>query len=157
MSETKTARVHLERAEGFKFTATFPDLPGTGPLALDEAPPLGQGTGPNPAALLAAAVGNCLAASLVFCLKKARVEPGRVTAEATAQIVRNERGRFRIGSVDVDVSLDLPAEQAAAFERCEDLFEDFCIVTESVRRGIPVSVRLSTGQAETVEPMRQSA
>ena len=29
-------------------------------------------------------------------------------------------------------------------------FEDFCIVTESVRRGIPVDVRLSTHPAESL-------
>jgi organic hydroperoxide reductase OsmC/OhrA len=154
--EQKVARVHLERTEGFRFTARFPDLPDAAPIALDESAPLGSSTGPNPAALLAAAVGNCLAASLVFCLKKVRIEPGSVTADATAQIVRNERGRFRIGSLEVDLSIDLPAGDAAAFERCQGLFEDFCIVTESVRHGIPVQVHVSTGQ-EAVEPERRSA
>jgi organic hydroperoxide reductase OsmC/OhrA len=155
--EVKVARVHLERVKDFTFTARFPDLPADPVVTLDEAPPLGQSNGPNPAALLAAAVGNCLAASLVFCLKKARIEPTHIAADATARIVRNERGRFRIGGVEVDLAIDVPADQAAAFERCQGLFEDFCIVTESVRHGIPVEVRVSTGAAETIEPMRQSA
>jgi hypothetical protein len=29
------------------------------------------------------------------------------------------------------------------FDRCGELFEDFCVVTASVRRGIPVHVRLA--------------
>jgi hypothetical protein len=29
------------------------------------------------------------------------------------------------------------------FEVCRDIFEDFCIVTQSVRKGIPVKVDVS--------------
>jgi hypothetical protein len=71
------------------------------------------------------------------------VEPAAVTAEAAARLVRNERGRFRIGGIDVELSLSLDAADRAAFERCRPLFEDFCIVTESVRQGVPVQVRLT--------------
>jgi uncharacterized OsmC-like protein len=140
----RTVRAHIERAEGFRFTVNFPDLERAAAVTVDEEPPLGGGSGPSPAALLATAVGSCLAASLVFCLRKTRVEPAEVTADATAHIVRNERGRFRIGGIDVELALSLDAADRTAFERCTPLFEDFCIVTESVRRGVPVQVRLTT-------------
>jgi uncharacterized OsmC-like protein len=136
-------RARIERAEGFRFTVTFPDFEHATATTVDEEPPLGGGEGPNPAALLASAVGSCLAASLVFCLRKTRVEPAGVTADATARIVRNERGRFRIGGIDVELTLSLDDADRAAFERCTPLFEDFCIVTESVRQGVPVQVRLA--------------
>ena len=29
--------------------------------------------------------------------------------------------------------------------RCKDLFEDFCVVTASIRQGIPVEVELMDG------------
>jgi len=109
---------------------------------VDETSPLGDDTGPNPAALLAAALGSCLSASLVFCLRKARIEPEGVTADVTARIVRNDRGRYRIGDVDVELALSLP-DGVQGSERCQQIFEDFCIVTESVRHGIPVSVRVT--------------
>jgi uncharacterized OsmC-like protein len=148
--QDRFARARVERVEDFRFSVTFPDLERAAALTVDEEPPLGGGTGPNPAALLASAVGSCLAASLVFCLRKARIEPAGVTADATARIVRNERGRFRIGGLDVELTLSLDDAQRAAFERCRPLFEDFCIVTESVRQGVPVDVRLTTPEPASV-------
>ena len=146
--DDRTARAHIERTEKFRFDVSFPDIPGAADIAVDEAPPLGDGTGPNPAALLAAALGSCLSASLVFCLRKARIEPAHVTADVTARIVRNDRGRFRIGDVDVDLALSLP-DAAPDAGRCQQIFEDFCIVTESVRHGIPVNVRVSQQQPDS--------
>jgi len=93
----------------------------------------------------------------VFCLKKVRVEPRTVTADVTARIVRNEQGRFRIGDVDVDLSLAIADEDTAGFERCQGLFEDFCIVTESVRHGIPVNVRVEARPSKDVEREAQTA
>jgi organic hydroperoxide reductase OsmC/OhrA len=150
-AQDKIARAHIEHAENFRFTVTFPDLQRSVPLSTDEDEPLGSGAGPNPAALLAAAVGNCLAASLVFCLRKARVEPAAVSADAAAHVARNEAGRFRIDGIDVELSFSVEAAQQAALERCLPLFEDFGIVTESVRRGVPVRVHVGAREALSVE------
>jgi uncharacterized OsmC-like protein len=138
--EARRARVHLERAEGFRFTATFPDVPAAPPMTLDEPSPLGGDTGPNPASLLAAAIGDCLAASLVFCLRKARIDSASVEADAVAHILRNDSGRMRIGGIDVSLSVTLTEGDASSAQRCRALFEDYCIVTESVRQGVPVDV-----------------
>jgi uncharacterized OsmC-like protein len=145
----RTARAHVERVENFRFTATFPDVPHAAPLTLDEPAPLGGNFGPNPASLLAAAVGNCLAASLVFCLKKARVNPELVEADAVANIVRNEAGRMRVSGLDVKIGVTVTDEDRATIERCGDIFQDFCIVTESVRHGIPVHVAVAAVETAT--------
>ena len=150
-TQDRVVRAHVERAGNFRFTVTFPDLEHAAALAIDEEAPLGESTGPNPAALLASAVGSCLAASLVFCLHKARVEPSAVVADACARVVRNDRGRFRIGGINVELSLSVDDTQRAAMERCAPLFEDFCIVTESVRRGVPVQVHLTTTESPRLQ------
>jgi hypothetical protein len=55
--------------------------------------------------------------------------------------VRNENRRLRIGTVDVKVHTKLPADHPA-LQGCLAIFEDFCIVTQSVRSGIDVNVRV---------------
>jgi organic hydroperoxide reductase OsmC/OhrA len=64
----------------------------------------------------------------------------RTTVEST--IVRNERGRLRIGGLRVRLAPDVTPEQRERMGRCLDLFQDFCIVTESVRDGIVVDVEV---------------
>jgi uncharacterized OsmC-like protein len=140
MSDTRTHHVTLNLARGFEFVATFPDLPNAQAILLDEPPPLGGDSGPNAAAVLGVAVGNCLAASLAFCLRKARVDVEGLTANVSTHVERDEHNKLRITGIDVDLAPEIAGADPSRLERCEDLFEDFCIVTESVRRGIPVNV-----------------
>jgi uncharacterized OsmC-like protein len=134
-----TFELHLERVEGYRFRVDFggDTIP---PLVVDEPPPLGTGQGPNPARLLAAAVGNCLSASLVFCLSKARVEVAGVRTDVVGTYRRNERGRLRIGRLDVELELDLAGAAPDGLETCLATFEDYCVVTASVRQGLDVAV-----------------
>lgn len=145
MSDSREHRVELRFVRGYEFVATFKDGERHDVLVLDEPPPLGEGSGPNAASVLAAAVGDCLAASFAFCLRKVRLEPVDLTANVTAHVERNEQGRYRVTGIDVELVPEVQEHDAARLDRCERLFEDFCIVTESVRRGIPVNVRVSTG------------
>jgi uncharacterized OsmC-like protein len=115
---------------------------------MDEPAPLGHESAPNAARILAAAIGNCLAASLVFCLSKAQVTDAGVSADVRVEVVRNEHRRLRIGSVDVTLYTKLPAAHPA-LQQCRATFEDFCVVTQSVRQGIDVHVRVE-GAASTV-------
>jgi uncharacterized OsmC-like protein len=86
--------VRLDQVQDYRFDVRFgPDLP---PLRTDEPPPLGQGTGPSPVQLLAAAVGNCLSDSLLFALRKFRQSPEPISCEVSAQVGRNAEGRMRV-------------------------------------------------------------
>ena len=67
MSESRP-RVLLRQQQDFQFEIDFGE--GKPSLLGDEGPPLGQGAGPTPVQLLAAAVGNCMADSLLFALRK---------------------------------------------------------------------------------------
>lgn len=130
--------VDLEHTGGFEFRVSF--SPEMAQLVMDEGPPLGKGAGPEAARVLAAAVGNCLSASLLLCLQKSHVDVRSMKTHVEAIVDRNDRGRFRISSTSVEIRLDLGEGDAARVERCFGLFEDYCIVTASVRQGIPVTV-----------------
>jgi organic hydroperoxide reductase OsmC/OhrA len=142
MSDTRDYKVDLRFVRGYEFVATFANAETVPPIVFDEPAPLGEGVGPNAAAVLAAAIGNCLASSFAFCLRKVRLEPIDMTASAVAHVGRNEQGRFRITGIDVELSPEMLENDLPRLERCERLFEDFCTVTESVRRGITVNVKV---------------
>lgn len=131
----------LTQEEAFEFTVTFDDhaLPA---LTMDEPEPLGEGCGPNASRILAAAIGHCLSASLLFCFKKARVEIGGMETRVWGKYERNDAGRWRIRAVHVRLAPEIPPEMRDKISRCLELFEDFCIVTESVRQGIAVDVHV---------------
>jgi uncharacterized OsmC-like protein len=136
----------LSRQQDYRFNVQF-DLAGVPDLQLDEPAPLGAGAGPNASRLLAAAVANCLSASLLFCLGKFKQDPEGLTAHVTGKMVRNEQGRLRVGGIAVDIRLEQTVERLA---HCADQFEDFCVVTDSVRNGIPVTVQVRDAAGQLI-------
>ncbi len=147
MADETTTTVSLKLKEHYEFLATFEKFPGITPILLDEPPPLGSGHGPNASAMLGAAVGHCLASSLLFCLRRSRAEVTDADVKVAVRLARSEKGRLRIAGIDVTIEPELPTrEDPAKFDRCHELFEDFCTVTQSVRNGIPVNVTVTPRQ-----------
>ena len=142
MANHELHHVTLERQHDYQFAVRFDDVGGTPSIVCDEPAPLGEGSGPNPADLLAAAVGGCLAASLTFCLRRARIEPEKLVVHVTTRATRNSQGRLRISGIDVELTPTIGGSETSGLQRCHELFEDFCTVTASIRHGIPVSVSL---------------
>lgn len=140
MSEPSSFRLGLELERGYRFRVRFDD-PSIPALATDEPPPLGSGSGPNPARLLGAAVANCLAASLLFALRKYGNEPTPMRVEAAVSLGRNALGRLRVSSITVDLHLGVPFARLKHASRALAQYEDFCVVTQSVRPGIDVIAR----------------
>ena len=113
---------------------------GVQPFTVDEPPPLGGSRGPSAARMLGASLGNCLGASLLFCLRKARLEVNELRVVVQGQMTRNERGRLRVSGFAVRLEPSVPPEQRERMTRCLEIFEDFCIISQSLRQGIDVQV-----------------
>jgi len=131
-------RVTLRQQRDFQFEIDFgaevPKLLG------DEKPPLGQGAGPTPVQLLAAAVGNCLSDSLLFALRKFKQAPEPISCEVTAEVGRNADKRLRVLGFDVQLKLGVEADTLQHLDRVLDQFESFCTVASSVSQAIPVRI-----------------
>jgi len=141
MAELPQFTFTLEQKQDMQFLVKF-DGEQMQELLLDEPIPIGHDKGPNASRLIGAAAANCLSASLLFCLRKARQEPTGIKATVTGSMTRNEKGRMRIGGFDVSIQVEGLDKKAAGSRRCLELFEDFCVVTASIRQGIPVNVQV---------------
>lgn len=130
--------VRLVQAQDYQFDVHFG--PAVPVLRADEPPPLGQGAGPSPVQLLAAAVGNCLSDSLLFALRKFKQAPGPIAADVTAEVGRNAEGRMRVLAMQATLTLGVPAARLEHLDRVLASFETYCTVTQSVAGAVPVTV-----------------
>lgn len=135
-----TQSVGLSQVQDYQFEVGF-GTPGPALLA-DEPPPLGQGAGPSPVQLLAAAVGNCLSASLLFALRKFKQAPEPLSCTVQAEVGRNAEGRVRVLAMTARLTLGVPATSLEHLDRVLATFEAYCTVTQSVNAAIPVAVEV---------------
>ncbi|MBD8524865.1 OsmC family protein [Pseudomarimonas arenosa] len=142
MSETQEFTITVEQEQDYVFRIQFDDTAAPD-LFSDEPEPLGGGQGPNPSRLLTAAVANCMSASLLFALRKFKNQPGKLHTRAKATLGRNEAGRLRVEKIDAEIRLPESADSYANLDRILAQFEQFCVVTESVRHGVEVNVSVA--------------
>lgn len=133
--------ISIDQVKDYEFRVKF-DKEQIVPLTVDEPPPLGGDAGPSPSRLLAAAIGSCLSASLLFCARKRRVEVKSIHSEVKVRTMRNENRRLRIGKVEVSIAPELDEADRGKASRCLRLFEDFCTVSQSIRDGIEIDVNV---------------
>jgi len=106
--------------------------------------------GPNPSRMLALGVLGCLSASFIFCLKKRNMKVDDFRSDAEVTIARNEKGFLRIKKIDVNIEPKI--EDPETLKRAKQclkatkdgvsFFEQYCIVTQSVRAGVEVNVNI---------------
>ena len=99
--------------------------------------------GPSPTKLLALSVLGCLAACFEFCLQKKGVTLSDLDGRAEVTFARNEKNFWRIKKINVEFlpKIDNP-EMRKSVAQCKRLFEQYCIITESLRKGIEIDVKL---------------
>jgi organic hydroperoxide reductase OsmC/OhrA len=107
----------------------------------DEPDPIGEASGPATPALLGSAVGHCLSAALLECLRHAQVEVDAMETEVDAVVHLGEIGLPRIARLEVVLRPSVTATGRRT-ERCAETFERHCTVSSSVKQGIDVRVRV---------------
>lgn len=119
-------------------------------LELDEPPwvPFGNDTAPCPVDYLVVAAAGCQLEVLKQCLEKARVEEYdiRIVAERKREHVGEapepfpEHTSLRIPELVMDLTVETTPEYESRVERCVDVCEEACIVTQSLDAGITTSI-----------------
>lgn len=141
--------VQLRQQQDYQFEIDFG--PGLPTLVGDEPAPLGQGRGPTPVQLLAAAAGNCLSDSLLFALRKFKQSPEPLRCDVTAQVGRNPQGRLRVLGLEVVLTLGVPAAALQHLDRVLAQFEDFCTVASSISQGIPLQLTVQDADGQRLK------
>jgi uncharacterized OsmC-like protein len=136
---TESVSTKLGLLEGYRFKVEF-DAKGVPSLVVDEMKPIGKGLGPNPTRLLSVAIGHCLSSSLLYCLDKANVKVKKLDTIVKADVARNKEGYLRVAGLDVQIYLEVNEEDKLRVPRCLNIFENYCTVTQSIRKGIEVKV-----------------
>jgi uncharacterized OsmC-like protein len=139
--EEKEYTVKVTRIDGYRFEVDF-GLGGAAKLLVDEDPPLGRNEGPDPSRLLAASMIHCTLSSLLFCMEKSKAKVNGLEASAKIRFGRDEDKRLRIIGIDMVANVSVPKGDKARLERCKSIFQDYCTVTQSVKKGIPMSTEI---------------
>ncbi|MDH4122967.1 MAG: OsmC family protein [Thermoplasmata archaeon] len=139
--------VRLSQIDNYKFLVDF-GLPNVDKLKVDEDPPLGKGEGADPSRLLGAAISQCMLSSLLFCIQKSRARVDKLESVATLHFGRDEDKRLRIIKVDLKITANVPESEKTKIERCLPIFDKFCTVSQSVRKGIPVDLEVKLSKTE---------
>jgi uncharacterized OsmC-like protein len=149
---------HLERERGFRFRSQAGEdglLHGE-PYASDEPDPVGDASAPSTPSLLASALGHCLSAALIEVSRRAHLEVTGCATDVVAVVRPNDQGLPRIHRVEVTIRPSL-AQMSPRSARCEEVFEQYCTVTASVRAGIEIVTNVDWQSAGPSEPASSSA
>lgn len=141
--ECREFRLDLEHRGGYRFAsqASEDGMAHGSVFFSDEPDPVGKASAPATPALLGAAIGHCLSASLLEALRHAHLDVTGMTAHVISVVAANPEGLPRIDHVDVVIRPQLAAASPRT-RRCEEVFERHCTVTSSVRQGIDIRVRV---------------
>ncbi len=134
-------QICIDQVDAYEFRVKF-DKEHHTPINLDEPAPLGKDAYPNAARMLAAAIGNCLSASLLFASRRPGLQLGHIHTTVNVEIVKNENRRLRIGKIKVEIDAGIQPQDLEKARAVAAVFEDFCTVTESVRAGIQVETSI---------------
>lgn len=115
----------------------------TGNFLIDDTNLGADKVGPNPSRLLASAVMGCMSASLLYCMGKRDQSFEGFEAEGEIITFKNEKNLWRVKEINIKMTPKTNDEAVIKrLKQCEKMFEEYCVITQSVREGITVNLEI---------------
>ncbi|MBD3195263.1 MAG: hypothetical protein GF317_09420 [Candidatus Lokiarchaeota archaeon] len=103
----------------------------------------GSDKGPSSVEYLLMGIGGCLGSSLSFCLQKKSVKVDEMIINLDGKLKHTgPKMRLRLVKVDCNIFLSVKEGNQEDTEICEEQFREFCVITESIMKGIPITVNI---------------
>ncbi|MHA2289486.1 MAG: OsmC family protein [Promethearchaeota archaeon] len=103
----------------------------------------GTNLGPSAVEYLLIGIGGCLGTTFIYCLQKRNIELESFEVEVDGKLTHTgPKLLLRLVNIAVDLKYK-PKETtpAVGIDECIKEFKDFCIVTNSIAKGIPIDVK----------------
>ncbi|MCK4896829.1 MAG: OsmC family protein [Candidatus Heimdallarchaeota archaeon] len=135
--------LNMVKLDDYKFIVDFNE-DSIADLLMDESEdvPGGKGKGPTASMLLAASIGNCLSASLYFCLTKKKNKVNELKTKVIIFRERNKEGFWKISVANVIITPDIENAEDSSVQQCIEIFRKYCVVSSSIEEGIKINVTI---------------
>lgn len=125
----------------------------------DFLPVEGEDAHPAPVDYLVFGLLACQASVLTQCFEKARIADYEIDASAAIRDMRTDdmpdampdHTANRIEHIDIGIDVTVPENERARAERCLSVYDDGCVVGQSLRAGIEYTPRTSLATTEPAE------
>lgn len=141
---SKKGHFEMDSKTAYKTVGLIHDSRGSSHVVVsDEPEPHGTDEAVSPVSYLFLSLVSCQMVVLTACLQKARIEDFVIKADA-ALVFREddhpeEMPEFtaqRVDDILIDLTLEVPEEHARRAERCLEVYDDGCLVGQSLKAGI---------------------
>jgi uncharacterized OsmC-like protein len=108
----------------------------------DEPPEFGgDDRGISSVELLLAAIGSCTGTSFGHCLKNMEITPEDIQVDVTGTMTHPEGNPLRVVDLHATISYQVaPGYDPELLDTCVEKFKKYCVVSQSVNNGIPVTI-----------------
>lgn len=105
----------------------------------------GKDRGPSPVEYILVGIGGCLGSSFIFCLEKNNFEIKELNIVVDGKMThRKPYNHLELVNVSVELNiLDFEGKSKKKFDKCLEIFREYCIISNSLIRGLPIDVKVN--------------
>ncbi|MHA1273308.1 MAG: OsmC family protein [Promethearchaeota archaeon] len=136
-------QIKIEYSENLHFIAS---ARGFSNIHIDEPKSFhGTNLGPSSVEYLLIGIGGCIGSTFIYCFRKNKIEIENFSIIVDGQLKHiGPKNRLRL--INVDVFIDFkpkPGQEKEKIELCKKIYEEHCIVSNSIKAGLPINVKMN--------------